>query len=100
MAAPDFRPFLRLQSDTWLGALKTTVANAISTNQYYTTLSVGGKSFSKEREVMTVTLAQQLSDVLSERGLEGSDYVAPTSSTVQDRVTAAEPTRLTLARFA
>ena len=100
MADPDFRPFLRLQSDSYLTALKSTVGAAISTNQYYTTLAVGGKSFSKEREVLTVSLAAQLATVLIERGLEGDDYLAPTSTTVQDRLAAAEPTRLTLARFA
>ena len=78
----DVKPFLRLQSATWLNSLKTKVEDAIMANVEYTSMSMGGKSFGRGREIKTSLLAKQLAEVLVERDLGGSDYVAPTRMTV------------------
>ncbi len=81
----DLRPFLRLQSDDWLTALRDKVADDLLRNVRYTAITLNGKTTAQENQFQTGELARQLADVLIERGLQGDSYVAPT--------------RMTLARF-
>lgn len=79
----DFRTFLRLMSDDWLTALRDRVAEDILARTRTTSFSYVGKSGTTELEIPTPALAQQLAEVLGERGIGGAQPV----------------TRMTLARF-
>lgn len=81
----DLRPFLRLQSDEYLTALRDKLAEDLLSNALETSFSLNGKSSGKTVHVPVADLASQLTEVLEERGLVPSG---------------AEPTpRMTLARF-
>ena len=79
------RNFLRLQTDTYLTTLRDKLSSDISSNVEYTSLSMGNKSTSTRQMVKVDQLAEDLAEVLIERGLQGSDY--------------AKKTRMTRARF-
>lgn len=80
----DLRQFLKLQSDDWLTALRDKLAADLLSNVQTTSVSLNGKTGGQSVHVPTADLAEQLADVLQERGLVPSDYTR---------------TRLTLARF-
>jgi len=82
MATRDIRPFLRLQTNAWLTALRDKLATDITNNVVYTSLSFAGKAVGQQEAMNTIALAQQLADVLVERGQEGSDYKAKDRMTV------------------
>ena len=71
----NLRIFLRLMSDSYLTSLRDEIATSVSQNVEYTSISMGGKSSSQKKVVSTLKLANALATVLSERGLQGSDYV-------------------------
>lgn len=80
----DLRPFLRLQSDTWLNTLKQRVADAVLSGAVTTSFTNASQSGSREQVLPTAELSAQLTDVLFEKGL----------------VSGAKPSRMTFARFA
>lgn len=82
----DARPFLRLQSDDYLTAMRDKVAEQLLANVQITTLSINGKSGAQSPHIPVISLANQLTEILEERGL-GPDGHEP------------KP-RMTLARFA
>jgi hypothetical protein len=65
----DLRPFLRLQSDPWLEALRDKLAADLLANVKTTSVSLNGKANSQETHVAVADLAEQLTTVLEERGL-------------------------------
>ena len=71
----NLRIFLRLMSDSYLTSLRDEIATSVSQNVEYTSISMGGKSSSQKKVVSALKLANALATVLSERGLQGSDYV-------------------------
>jgi hypothetical protein len=72
----NLRLFLRLQTDTYLTTLRDTIATELASNVEYISISMGGKSSSQKKVVSTIKLATALAQVLIERDLQGSDYVA------------------------
>lgn len=82
----DLRPFLRIQSDAWLIALRDKLSEDLLSNSRTTSFSYTGKAGAQELQVPTADLANHLADVLSEKNIEGAGARAAT--------------RMTIARFA
>ena len=79
----NLKPFLRLQSDSWLLSLKDRVAEAILNNAVTVAFSNSGQSGTKQVVMPPAELSAQLTDVLIEKSL----------------VSGTATTRQTLARF-
>lgn len=84
--AADLRPFLRLQSNDWLEALRDKLAEDLLANVKTTSVSLNGKASGQETHVPIDVLAEHLTAVLEERGLIPGD--------------ASQTVRMTLPRFA
>jgi hypothetical protein len=78
----DIRPFLRLQSDDWLTALRDKLASDLLANVRYTAITLNGKTTAQDTQFQTAEMAKQLAEVLIERGLQGAAYIAPTRTTL------------------
>lgn len=65
----DLRPFLRLQSDDYLEALRDKLSEELLSNVKTTSVSINGKSSGQETHVPIAELAQHLTEILEERGL-------------------------------
>lgn len=65
----DLRPFLRLQTDDWLTALRDKVAEDLLANVLTTSFSLNGKASGQTVHVPLDRLAEALTEVLEERGL-------------------------------
>ena len=79
----DLKAFLRLQTDAWLLELRDKVASDLAKNVSYTNLSMGGnKNVSQQQLVKVEQLASDLAIVIVERGLQGTEYKAPTRLSV------------------
>lgn len=78
----DLRPFLRLQSDEWLAALRDKLAEDLLANKRTTSFSYVGKSGTTQAEVDTAELASQLADVLMARDIDDAAEQAPARCTV------------------
>lgn len=70
----DIRQFLRLQSNDYLEAMRDKVAADLLANVQTTSFSLNGKTGAQAVHVPLSDLAEQLTQVLSERGLVPSDY--------------------------
>ena len=82
MAAPDVKGFLRLQDDSWLTSLRDKLAADLLANVEFTSLSFAGKTVGQRNRIATARLAEQLTEVLIDRGLAPSTYVAKPQMTV------------------
>ena len=78
----DLRPFLRIQNDAWLNALRDKLAEDILANVMTTSFSHVGKSGTQQVQVNTADLANQLAEVLMERDIGGASAQAPVRMTL------------------
>jgi hypothetical protein len=78
----DLRPFLRLQTDSYLTSLRDSLATEISDNVEFHSLQMSGKGVSSRKVIKVEKLASWVAQVLIERGLQGSNYKAADRMTV------------------
>lgn len=70
----DIRQFLRLQTNDYLEAMRDKVAADLLANVQTTSFSLNGKTGAQAVHVPVADLAEQLTQVLSERGIVPADY--------------------------